>query len=138
MKPLLITCILLSTVMASCQVHWQEASDWTMYSYQGYLALKLPADSLKQYKHLRMNQDSMMAFVTSAQRLARKDPFVWMGGYIATCNLDGTLRKIDLSSYGGFFYDEKSSTYYQMSPEKTDSWLSFLKNSYLILVTGNH
>ena len=35
-------------------------------------------------------------------------PVAWMGGYIATCDLDGVVRKVDISKYGGFFFDEKT------------------------------
>lgn len=59
-----------------------------------------------------------------------------MGGYLATYNLGGALRKVDISSYGGYFYDEKTGTYYQMPIEKIDAWLEFLRNSYTNLVTS--
>ena len=135
MKSILTTGILFSVLMASCQVHWEQASKWKIYSYQGYRLLRLPVDSLEQFKTLDLNQDSMAAFVLSAKPFEGKTPLIWMGGYIATCNLNGTVRKIDLSSYGGYFYDEKTSSYYQMPEEKIDAWLSFLKNSYMTLVT---
>jgi hypothetical protein len=135
MKSILITCLFLSTLMAACQVHWSQTADWKMYSYQGYLVLRLPVDSLNQYKTLQLNQDSITRYVTSAKPLDSKTPLVWMGGYIATCTLNGTVRKVDLSSYGGYFYDEKTNSYYQMPTEQIDAWLSFLKSSYMTLVT---
>jgi hypothetical protein len=138
MKSILITCLLISTLMASCQVHWDQASDWTLYSYQGHRLFKIPIDSLKLFDHQSLKQDSMAAFVKSAKMLDTKAPLVWMGGYVATCNVSGSLRKVELSTYGGYFYDEKTSSYYQLPAEKTDAWLSFLKNSYLSSFTKNN
>jgi hypothetical protein len=108
-----------------------QASDWTLYKYQGHKLFEISIDSLKSLGSLKMNQDSMSEFVNSATILHTKAPLIWMGGFIATCNLNGTLRKIDLSIYGGYFYDEKSSTYYQLPIEKIDAWLAFIQNSYM-------
>jgi hypothetical protein len=82
-----------------------------------------------------MNQDSMTYFVKSAAVLNTKMPLAWMGGYVATCKINGTFRKIEISRYGGYFYDEKSGTYYQLPVDKIDAWLSFFQDSYLALVT---
>jgi hypothetical protein len=131
MKSIIIACLLLSAFMASCQVHWDQASDWTLYSYQGHRLFKIPVDSLSLYDHQPMNQDSMATFVKSAKILDTKAPLVWMGGYVATCNISGSLRKVELSIYGGYFYDEKTSQYYQLPPEKAEAWISFLQQSYM-------
>jgi hypothetical protein len=56
-----------------------------------------------------------------------------MGGYIATCKLDGSLRKVELSNYGGFFYDEKTKVYYQIPAAKSEDWLSYIQQNYLTL-----
>jgi hypothetical protein len=80
---------------------------------------------------MKMNQDSMSFFVKSAEVLNTNAPLTWMGGYVATCEINGAPRKIELSRYGGYFYDEKSSTYYQIPMEKIDAWLAFIQYSYM-------
>jgi hypothetical protein len=72
----------------------------------------------------------MTAFVNSAKVFESKTPLIWMGGYLATCRLGGAIRKVELSVYGGYFYDEKTGEYYKLSAEKTDAWISFLQDSY--------
>lgn len=81
-----------------------------------------------------MIQDSMSLFIRSAKPLTTKAPLAWMGGYAATCRIDGIQRKIEISKYGGYFYDEKTSAYYQIPPEKIDTWLGFIQNSYQTLI----
>jgi hypothetical protein len=134
MKIFLIVSLLYCSLLASCQVHWNQASDWKLYQYQGHRIFKLPIDSLKMYGSMAMNQDSMAFFVRSATLLNTKAPLIWMGGYVATCKIDGSFRKVELSRYGGYFYDEKTSAYYQLPSEKIDAWLAFIQNSYQVLI----
>jgi len=133
MKPIIVTTFLLSALFASCQVHWDESSKWTLYQCDGYRMFHIPADSLKFYDNLLINQDSMTYFVKSATLLHPKAPLAWMGGYLASYKISGNLRKVEISQYGGYFYDEKTSAYYQLPIQKIDDWLSFLQNSYLKL-----
>jgi hypothetical protein len=134
MKSILIISLVSCSLLASCQVHWSQASDWKLYEYQGHGIFKLPIDSLKLYSSTPMNQDSMAFFVRSATLLNTKAPLIWMGGYVATCSINGGYRKVELSRYGGYFYDEKTSAYYQLPSEKIDAWLSFIQNSYQNLI----
>jgi hypothetical protein len=135
MKSSLITSFLFSALFASCQVHWDQSSNWTLYQYDGHRVFAITADSLKSLESSPMNQDSMAYFVKSATVLNTKAPLAWMGGYITTCTVNGGLRKVEISNYGGYFYDEKSSTYYQIPTGKIDAWLAFIQDSYLKLVT---
>lgn len=75
----------------------------------------------------------MAVFLASVQTLHPQGPVSWMGGYIATCKLDGTIRKEELSNYGGFFFDEKTRAYYQIPAVKSEEWLSFIQQNYLNL-----
>jgi len=133
MKILIIISLLLSATFASCQLHWEEATNWTLYRYQGHRLFKISLDSLKHYDSLALNQDSMAVFLASVQTLHPDGSVSWMGGYIATCKLDGTIRKVELSNYGGFFYDEKTKVYYQIPAVKSEDWLSFIQQNYLNL-----
>lgn len=134
MKTIMIILLLSCSLLGSCQVRWDRASDWKLYEYQGHRIFKLPIDSLKLYRSMSMDQDLMAYYVHSATLLNTKASLVWMGGYIATCNMNGNLRKVELSRYGGYFYDEKTGEYYQLPSEKIDPWLSFIQNSYQDLI----
>jgi hypothetical protein len=133
MKTLIVISLLLSATVASCQLHWEKATDWVIYRYQGHQLFKIPLDSLNHFDTLELNHDSMTAFLTSVQVLHPETPIAWMGGYIATCKLNGSVRKVELSNYGGFFYDEKTKTYYKIASERSEDWVSFLEQCYLNL-----
>ena len=133
MKIQIILYLLFSTVIASCQIHWEKTSDWTLYGYQGSQMFKIPLDSLSSFDTLNLNQDTVTSYLTNSRILDSKDQGVWMGGYLTTCKLAGGLRKIDFSNYGNFFYDEKSKTYYQLSASKSDAWNSYLQNCLMTL-----
>jgi len=133
MKIQIVVCLLLSSALASCDVHWGKASDWTLYGYQGSRMFKIPLDSLNSYDTLKLNQDTVTSYLAATRTLDSKDQSIWMGGYITTCKLNGKLRKIDFSNYGNFFYDEKSKTYYQLSVTKSEDWNAYLQNCLLTL-----
>lgn len=132
MKSLMISLFVFSSLISSCQIHWGKASDWTIYGYQGSRMFKLSLDSLRSLDTLKMDQDSVNDYLTSAHTL-KSEPGVWMGGFITTCVLDGEIRKVDFSNYGNFFYDEKSRTYYELSTEKAEPWLSYIQNCLVTL-----
>jgi hypothetical protein len=127
----IFSCFLLSSVIASCQVHWSKTTDWTLYGYQGRRMFDIPVDSLNSFATLKLNQDTVISYLSSAEIL--KDPVIWMGGYVTTCKVNGEIRKIEFSNYGNFFYDDKSKSYYQLPSEKIETWLSYLQQSLITL-----
>jgi hypothetical protein len=133
MKIQIILYLLLSTVIASCQIHWEKASDWTLYGYQGSRMFKISLDSLNSFDTLKLNQDTVRSYLATTKILNPKDQGVWMGGYLTTCKLDGKLRKIDFSNYGNFFYDEKSKTYYELSGSNSEAWNKYMQVCLLTL-----
>jgi hypothetical protein len=133
MKSVLIVFIFLSTLSASCQPRWEQSSHWTLYQYEGNRLFDFSIDSLKFIKSSKLNEDSMAYFVKSATLLNKKG-LAWMGGYIVTCKINGSLRKVEISNYGGFFYDQSSNTFYQIPEAKIDDWLAFLQNSYKAMI----
>ena len=133
MKNLFVISLLLSATVASCQLHWERGTNWKLYRYQGHRLFKIPIDSLSNYDNLVLNQDSMAVLLASVQNLHPDGPVSWMGGYIATCQLGSTIRKVEISNYGGFFYDEKTRAYYQISAAKSEDWLSYIQQNYLNL-----
>jgi hypothetical protein len=134
MKIFLTTGLLLSVLASSCQIQWDKTSTWRLYRYQGNELSNLSLDSLHSLQYIPLAQDSVNYYLSQAQIKHAKPGTRWMGGYIATCASEGTLRKVVLSNYGGFFYDQQANAYYQLPSEKIDDWLSFLHTSYLTMI----
>ena len=134
MKLCTIVSLLFVTLVSCGQVQWSQSSDWTIYQIQVHDIFKVPIDSLNSLDTLQLNKDTVESYLSSLESIHPKASVAWMGGYIATCKIDGIRRKIELSNYGGFFYDENTTTFYRVSKDNIDSWVDFLQNSYLTLV----
>jgi hypothetical protein len=131
-------CLIVSlqfVALCSCgQVQWNQSSDWTIYQSQAHDLFKVPIDSLNSLDTLRLDKDTVESYLSSIELIHPKAAVAWMGGYIATCKIDGIRRKIELSNYGGFFYDEKTNAFYRVQKDKIDAWVDYLQNSYLTLL----
>ncbi len=134
MKIYFLAALLISVVTSSCQVHWDKSTNWVLYRYQGNELFSISLDSLNSFQNIPLAQDSMNNYLSQIKIKRPKAATRWMGGYIATCHSDGGLRKVVLSNYGGFFYDQKANAYYKLPTEKIDDWLSFLHTSYLTMI----
>jgi hypothetical protein len=134
MKIIFISGLLISVFTSSCQIHWDTTSNWRLYRYQGNKLFNISLDSLESFQSIPLPQDSMNYYLSQVTIKHPKADIHWMGGYIATCQLQGSLRKVVISNYGGFFFDQEAHSYYQLSTEKIDAWLSFLLNSYLKMI----
>jgi hypothetical protein len=133
MKFVICACLIVSSIISSCQVQWAKSSDWTLYAFEGNDPFKASRDSLNNLDTLILSQDSMDIYLVSAEISHPKAALIWMGGYIATCKLNGEIRKVEISNYGGFFYDEESKAYYHVASDKIESWNSYLQQSFLNL-----
>ena len=133
MKIFIGACLLLSDTVASCQLHWEKSKEWTLYRYQGHRLFKIPLDSLQSFDSSPLDKDSMAIFLDTFKSLHPEAPIAWMGGYIATCKLDGVIRKIEISNYGGFFFDEKTKSYFELPLDKRERWQDYLQQTYLDL-----
>jgi hypothetical protein len=134
MKLSLIVCLQFVVLLSCGQVQWNQSSDWTIYQSQASDIFKVPNDSLNSLDTLGLNKDTVESYLSSLELFHPKAPVAWMGGYIATCKIDGVRRKIDLSNYGGFFYDEKTNAFYRVSKDRIDSWVDYVQSSYLTLL----
>lgn len=138
MKLCWIVCLQFVVLLSCGQVQWNQSSDWTIYQSQARDLFKVPIDSLNSLNTLQLNKDTVESYLSSFELIHPKAPVAWMGGYIATCKVEGIRRKIELSNYGGFFYDEKTNAFYRVSKDKIDAWVGYLQNSYLILLKRNN
>lgn len=105
---------------------WQQSSQWTLYNVRGAKFYKVAPDSLDNYNHRHLNDDSMRAFLSGSSTLPADNPPMWMGAFVASCIIDNQRHKIDISSYGGFFFDETDKKYYSVTQKNQKDWLNYL------------
>lgn len=120
--------------VAAVQIDWTKATEWKLYTLQGHGAYNYSIDTLKSVENIPLDIDSVKFYLQDAQVLHPDGPIAWMGGNVVTCKLEGKMRKIDISNYGGFLYDEQSKAFYQIPLDKKEAWLSYIQNSYILLV----
>jgi hypothetical protein len=118
----------------SYPIDWKKTKDWRLYYIRSKKGFLFSSDTLKNFKSVRMDQDSMKLFIATATEIPADRTPVWMGYYIASCRLpNDTLIKIEISQYGRFFYSDVEKRYYQLSDEMQDSWLAYLTAKWLVL-----
>jgi hypothetical protein len=112
------------------QVDWTKTSHWKLYSIPSKHAFGFSFDTLPNFKSRPLDQNSMQIFLGSVTALAADRIPVWMGYYVTSCQLpDGRGIKVEISQYGGFFYDEKEHRYYEISLEVRKDWLAFFDSN---------
>jgi hypothetical protein len=135
-----LICILMITVANGCAVSgqasdWQKATNWIIYNVQGRDVSELPMDSLDQFSHHALNMDSMKTFLRSVTAISPHGA-VWQGVYVTTCVLHNQKRRVDISTYGGFFYDESQQKYFEIPVNLRKEWFDYLGN-FPDVETGN-
>ena len=112
----------------SCQqVDWALSKHWKIYSIHSGNALGFSTDTLSRFKFVNLDDNEMRNFLSHVNLWPKDKYAVWMGLYVATYNIgDSSIRKIDISTYGGFFYDEGTKSYYELPVSIKDEWLTFL------------
>ena len=134
MKTLLNFFIMTSTVFgplagARAQVTaWQQSSHWTLYNVGGAKFYRVPSDSLDNYNHRPLNDDSMHEFLAQSSVLVSDKPPMWMGAFVASCIIDNKRVKVDISSYAGFFFNENDKKYYSIAQDVQRDWLNYFAN----------
>jgi len=111
---------------------FQDAGKWKLYDVSGQDLFRYSADTLKHFAYYPLNDDSIRSFLKEVKELPSNDAPVWMGGpHIATYELDGETYKLDISHYGGFFFDERTKRYYQVSDDRVEEWLSYIRSCFV-------
>ncbi|MBN8856712.1 MAG: hypothetical protein BGO55_25545 [Sphingobacteriales bacterium 50-39] len=113
-------------------IDWQGTKNWKLYNIRSRDAFTFPLDTLTAFKSVPLDQDSMMLFLENVTQIPEGNNPVWMGAYVATCQLtNGCYIKMEFSQYGSFFYVENERRYYQLSDDVRDIWLPFLTSKWL-------
>ena len=134
MKNVMITTLLflVSSVdlrVSAQSMDWQKTTDWRVYNIHRSGSLQYPVDSLKQFNSFPLSQDSMHFFLQKMTAWPKEKTTVWMGAFIASCKLENELRKIDISNYGGFIFDESAKQYFELPERYRSDWLEFLNHA---------
>jgi len=133
MRQLILALLVLTTTLTEVQVNWKETSDWKIYNPGRLNIFTVPLDSLVYLRSRALAGDSVRQFLDSVKALPSGVRPAWMGGFLVTCVFRGEMRKIEVSSYGGFFYDPGSKTYFQLPAETKDSWFTYLNECLLAI-----
>jgi len=124
---LVLSLTLSATIAAIAQpTKWQKASSWTLYNIRGVKFYKVDLDSLERYSRRPLNDDSMRSFLSQSVELPPEKAPMWMGAYVTSCIIDQKRHKIDISSYGGFFFDESNNKFYSLPQNIEKDWLNYL------------
>src|SRR4051812_28272779 len=97
------------------EIDWKSAKNWRLYNIRESAAFDYRLDTLKNFKSIPLDLDTMTGFLSEVAQWPKDKYSLWSGLYVATCELPkGDIRKIEISVYGGFFYDDRTKTYYQL------------------------
>jgi hypothetical protein len=133
MKTFLAFIIVFSTSNAVAQVDWGKSSHWKIYKVPEPLIFKVPIDSLAQVNSQTLQQDSMMMYIGPSTILPDSVKPIWMGGWLATYEFSSQEHKIEISSYGAFFYDQSSNRFYQIPRELKEEWMTYIHQKLSLL-----
>lgn len=132
----LIYCIILTFLVSfgkAQTIQWESTHHWKLYSISGGDIFSYSVDTLKNYSYYTLNEDSIQSFLATASILPSDDPPVWMGAHVASYEKNKIIYKIEISQYGGFFYDEKTKQYFQISPQRREEWHAYIRIYFMSL-----
>ncbi|HLY68738.1 MAG TPA: hypothetical protein VKR53_03345 [Puia sp.] len=128
MKKLFLFVFVFFALHASSQTRdWQKTRAWKIYDLRDKKGMRMKADSLKQFRSMVLDDDSVKYFLKGEREIPHGDEPVWMGAIILSClDSSGIFLKVDVSVYGGFFYDEQFKKYFQVRDEVKEEWMAYL------------
>ena len=129
--------IFLSVNLCSAQTNsWSNGSEWTLYDVKGAKFYKLKVDTLSQLPHRKLDDVTMQSFLDGAAALSPNRIPAWMGAYVVSYTDQHVTHKVDISTYSGFFYDESTKAFFQISADKQKSWHDYLAQNMNALLTS--
>lgn len=112
------------------EINWKNTKNWKLYDIHSQVGARYSLDTLRHFRNMELNSDTMQTFLSSVAAWPVDKSSMWMGLFVATCETeDKKPRKIIISTYGGFFYDQTTRRYYQVDPDRTTEWLEFLNDA---------
>jgi hypothetical protein len=120
------------------QLDWSSSKNWKVYDIHDGNAFSYSIDTLKHFKSFPLNDLTMSSFLKKSTLWSKDSSSVWMGLYVTTCEMEnGSLRKVDISVFGGFFYDEYYKEYHSVAAEDTGVWQRYLLECMIKLSADN-
>ena len=117
---------------ASAQsIPWKSTHNWKVYNISGGNIFSYSADTLKGFSYCMLDEDSMQSFLSTVSILPSDDAPVWMGAHLASYEKNEMMYKVEISQYGGFFYDEKNQQYFQVSPQLREKWHDYIRRCFM-------
>jgi hypothetical protein len=129
MKWLLILILIFQASMSAKaqEVDWSKTRNWKIYALNNNEAYFYSVDTLYNFKNARMDDSSVTSYLSHAIPWSKGKSGTWMGLYIASYETpDRQIRKVVISSYGGFLFDSWSRRYYELPKELRKSWNDFI------------
>ena len=121
--------IFFATIVTKClsqNINWKDAKNWKLYDLRNGSAFNYSVDTLKNFKSADLDYDTMHTFLSDVIEWPKSKSSLWMGLYVVTCELPlGEIRKIEISVYGGFFYDDLTKKYFQLPLSVRNNWLDY-------------
>jgi hypothetical protein len=111
--------------------NWADAKNWKIYYVTKHGGYTYSLDTLQTLKQVSLNADTIRQFLKTATEIPVERQPVFMGYYVASCQLlNGTSIKIEISQYGAFFYDDRQKKYYQLADGLQRDWLAYLTDKW--------
>lgn len=115
---------------AAQPVDFSKATDWKIYDVPKRSAFRIPTDSLKFFKSIRLEDGKVEGFLKQLTSVPQEKNYAWMGLYVASCRLGSdSLRKVIFSNYGGFIYDASTKSYYELPESIRQEWLTYINDN---------
>jgi hypothetical protein len=122
--------VLLFTILVcghcNAQLGWKESSVWDIYNIADRLILSVPVDSLSNCSHRNLDLDTMQNFMALATKFGDSVRPMWMGGFLLSYEYKGKMFEMQISSYGGFFFDQRLNHYYVVPKHVAERLLAYL------------
>jgi hypothetical protein len=140
-QKILIALFVLAFLCQSCRsqvTDWARTKHWKIYSIAGQRVFKISKDSLQNLPSSDLDGDSLRYFLSVTKTIPLDQTPVWMGSWLSSYeSTNGRINKVEISTYGGFFYDEASSKYYEVPRELSAPWRIYINNRITKLKAGN-
>jgi len=133
---LLFTFFILPIYCCGQEIDWKATSNWKLYSIRNKAGFRYPVDSLAFFKSIRLDDSTMKGFLMSSTIWPKEKTSLWMGLFVVSFETPAKeIRKLVISSYGGFFYDPDSKRYYELPEIGRNAWYQFINDNAATLDT---
>jgi len=126
--------VLALTSCGQAKTDWTQLTSFRIYDYKTFPQNKdihtFSDNDIKQMNFIEANLDEAKSIFIKAKPLDGKTYF-WKGNHFTTATFsNGQTKRINVSSYGGFFMDLTTNKYYEFQGDTRTKWENFWRNYY--------